>query len=138
MLGGYCIKYVVANIGDIFGTSWGVGVTDSGEYFTAFYTDQMQSAIYTFLFIFLTTLVVSIGVSKGIEKFSTIAMPALFFMLVIVIIRSCTLPGASEGLAFIFKPDFSVFRGWGWIKVLAKAGGQMFFSLSLGMAIMVT
>lgn len=138
MLGGYCIKYVVANIGDIFGTSWGVGVTDSGEYFTAFYTDQMQSVIYTLLFIFLTTLVVSIGVSKGIEKFSTIAMPALFFMLVIVIIRSCTLPGASEGLAFIFKPDFSVFRGWGWIKVLAKAGGQMFFSLSLGMAIMVT
>ena len=65
-------------------------------------------------------------------------MPALFVMLVAVIIRSVTLPGASAGLEFMFKPDFSVFQGAGWIKVLAVAGGQMFFSLSLGMGAMVT
>ena len=65
-------------------------------------------------------------------------MPALFVMLCVVIARSVTLPGASEGLAFVFKPNFDVFKGTGWISVLASASGQMFFSLSLGMAIMVT
>ena len=47
-------------------------------------------------------------------------------------------PGASEGIAFLFKPNFSVFKGTGWITVLAAAGGQVFFSLSLGMGILVT
>lgn len=51
--------------------------------------------------------------------------------------RSVTLPGASEGLEFMFKPDWSAFEGTGWITVLAVAGGQMFFSLSLGMSIMI-
>ncbi len=53
-------------------------------------------------------------------------MPALFIMLVIVIIRSVTLPGAAEGLKFMFKPDWSAFAGTGWITVLSVAGGQMF------------
>ena len=52
------------------------------------------------------------GVAGGIEKFTTIAMPALFVMLVIVIIRSNTLPGATKGLEFMFSPDFSVFKGF--------------------------
>ncbi len=78
------------------------------------------------------------GVRGGIEKFTKIAMPALFVMLVIVIIRSVTLPGAADGLAFMFKPNWEVFQGSGFISVLASAGGQMFFSLSLGMGIMIT
>ena len=94
--------------------------------------------IYSVIFVLLTTLIVRAGVSGGIEKFTKIAMPALFFMLVIVIIRSVTLPGASEGLAFMFKPNWEVFEGSGFISVLAAAGGQMFFSLSLGMGITVT
>ncbi|MDY6038699.1 MAG: sodium-dependent transporter [Eubacterium sp.] len=138
MLGGYCIKYAVANIGDLFGASWGVNGMASADYFHGFYTDPVQTVAYTVLFVFLTVFIVRVGVSKGIEKFSTVAMPALFVMLVIIIVRSVTLPGASEGLAFVFKPNFDVFKGTGWITVLAKAGGQMFFSLSLGMAIMVT
>ena len=52
-------------------------------------------------------------------------------MLLIVIVRSVTLPGAMDGIAFMFKPDWSVFHGSGWITVLAAAGGQMFFSLSI-------
>ena len=74
----------------------------------------------------------------GIERFNKIAMPALFIMLVIVIIRSVTLPGASAGLSFLFKPNFEVFAGSGWISVLAAAGGQLFFSLSIAMGILVT
>ena len=138
MLGGYCIKYTIANIGDFFGTSWGVNGADSAAFFKGFYTDPVQTVAFTVIFVFLTVLITSVGVSKGIEKFSAIAMPALFVMLCVVIVRSVTLPGASEGLAFVFKPNFDVFKGTGWISVLASASGQMFFSLSLGMAIMVT
>ena len=138
MLGGYCIKYAVANLGDLFGASWGVNGMDSGEYFGAFTSDMVQTVIFSLIFVFLTVLIVRSGVSGGIEKFTSIAMPALFVMLVIVIIRSVSLPGASEGLAFMFKPNWEAFQGAGWIRVLAVAGGQMFFSLSLGMSIMIT
>ena len=138
MLGGYCIKYAIANLGDLFGASWGVGGMDSEEFFGAFTSDMLQTVIFSLIFVFLTVIIVVRGVSGGIEKFTTIAMPALFVMLVIIIIRSVTLPGASEGLAFMFKPNWEAFEGAGWIRVLAVAGGQMFFSLSLGMSIMVT
>lgn len=138
MLGGYCIKYAVANLGDLFGAGWGVGGTDSGEFFSTFTSDMLQSTVFTLVFVLLTVFIVRGGVSTGIEKFNSIAMPALFIMLVIVIIRSVTLPGASEGLAFMFKPNWEAFEGSGWITVLAVAGGQMFFSLSLGMSIMIT
>ena len=137
MLGGYCIKYAIANLGDLFGASWGVNGADSGAFFSEFTTNMGQTVIFSLIFVILTVLIVRGGVSGGIEKFTSFAMPALFVMLVIVIIRSVTLPGAGEGLAFMFKPDWSAFQGTGWIKVLSVAGGQMFFSLSLGMSIMV-
>ncbi len=137
MLGGYCIKYAIANLGDLFGASWGVAGQDSGAFFGDFTTNMGQTVVFSLIFVALTVWVVRGGVSGGIEKFSTIAMPALFVMLVIVIIRSVTLPGAAEGLAFMFKPDWSAFEGTGWITVLSVAGGQMFFSLSLGMAILI-
>lgn len=138
MLGGYVMKYAIANLGDVFNASWGVNGADSGEYFTNFFTNQLQTSIYSVIFVALTMLVIMKGVSEGIEKFSKIAMPALFFLLLIVIIRSVTLPGAIGGLEFMFKPNFEVFKGTGWISVLSSAGGQMFFSLSLGMGIMIT
>lgn len=138
MLGGYCIKYAVANLGDLFGAGFGVGDTNSGVFFEEFYTNQLSSSIYTIIFVLLTILIVRGGVSSGIEKFTKVAMPALFVSLVIVIIRSVTLPGASEGLEFMFKPNWEVFQGAGFINVLAAAGGQMFFSLSLGMGITIT
>jgi len=137
-LGGYCLKYTIANIGDIFGASWGVGGVDGPDYFSRLIADRPQSVAFTVIFLLITIIIVSRGVSSGIENFNKVAMPALFFMLLIVIIRSCTLPGANAGLAFLFKPNWEVFKGSGWITVLAAAGGQMFFSLSLGMGIMVT
>jgi len=137
MLGGYCIKYAIANLGDLFGASWGIGDVDSATFFGTFTTDMVQTVIFSLIFVVLTVFIVIRGVSSGIEKFTSIAMPALFVMLCIVIARSVTLPGAAEGLAFMFKPDWSAFQGTGWIKVLSVAGGQMFFSLSLGMSIMV-
>ena len=137
MLGVYCMKYAIANLGDLFGAGWGIGDAASDAYFFGFAADMGQTAIFSLIFVVLTVLIVRAGVSSGIEKFTSIAMPALFVMLLITIIRSCTLPGAAEGLAFMFKPDWSAFQGTGWVKVLSVAGGQMFFSLSLGMSIMV-
>ncbi|MEG0431247.1 MAG: sodium-dependent transporter [Anaerovoracaceae bacterium] len=138
MLGGYCLKYAVGNIGDIFNASWGINNADPGAYFSAFTSDPVASSIYTIIFMVLTIGIVMGGISGGIEKFSKIAMPALFIMLLVVIARSVTLPGASEGLAFMFKPNWEVFQGNGWMSILAIAGGQMFFSLSLGMGVMIT
>ncbi len=136
-LGGYCIKYLVANFGDILGAAWGVNGTESASYFNAFVADPIQSSLFTVVFAAFTIIIVIAGVSNGLEKFSVIAMPALFVMLIITVIRSVTLPGASEGLAFMFKPDFEVFKGMGWLKVLASAGGQLFFSLSLAASVLI-
>ena len=138
VLGGYAIKYMVGNFGDLLGASWGIGGADSGDYFSEFLSSQGEAIIYTLVFCFATFIIVAGGVSKGIEAFSKIAMPALFLLLLAVVVRSVTLPGAAEGIAFMWKPNFEVFEGTGWITVLGRAGGQMFFSLSLGMGCMIT
>lgn len=86
------------------------------------------------LFLLLTILVVYGGVEKGIERWSKVLMPALIFLMLLIIVRSVTLPGAGEGLNFYLKPDFSKIDG----RVVLAALGQAFFSLSLGMGTMIT
>lgn len=137
-LGGYCTKYMIANFGDIFNASWGVNGVEGADYFMNLVTDRPQSVIFTVIFSLITIIIVSRGVSNGIEKFNKVAMPSLFFILLIIIVRSVTLPGASEGLKFLFNPNMEVFKGTGFITTLSAAGGQMFFSLSIGMGILVT
>lgn len=130
-MGGYVIKYMVANFGDIFGAGFGTGRGDADAFFGGFISSGMPAILWGVFFLALTVIIVIGGVSGGIEKFSKVAMPALFIMLVIVVVRSCTLPGAGGGIEFMFKPNFEVFKGLGWLKVLGLAGSQMFFSLSL-------
>ena len=137
-LGGYTIKYWVANLIAIFTHGGIFKVSDTATYFMDFVGSGMPAVVCTAIFIVINLVIVLGGVSGGIEKFTTIAMPALFIMLVIVIIKAITLPGSSDGLLFMYKPNWEVFSGTGWISVLAAAGGQMFFSLSLGMAVMIT
>ena len=142
-LGGYCMKYVVLNVGNIFGAGFGNNGLGSGEVFGNMLTNQLESVIYGLIFVLLTLVIVMGGVSSGIEKFCSIGMPCLFFMLVIVILRACTLPGAVDGLKYMFVPGWAVEHGViekapSIITVLSNAGGQMFFSLSLGMGIMIT
>ena len=74
------------------------------------------------------------GISGGIERSCKVLMPALFIILVVLIIRSVTLPGAGAGLEFYLKPDFSKLNG----EAILAAVGQGFFSLSLGMGAMIT
>ncbi|HAW45091.1 MAG TPA: sodium-dependent transporter [Sutterella sp.] len=137
VLGAYCLKYMVINFGDMFGAAFGSASKNGGEIFGALITSPWESIVYTIVFIALTYVIVVGGIEKGIEKFSTWAMPALFVMLLVVIVRSVTLDGAGEGLAFMFAPNFKPFEE-NFIGVLAAASGQLFFSLSLGMAIMIT
>lgn len=129
--GGYVIKYLVANLGDLLHASFGVGGAKSTDYFNHFIQSGWSPVIYGWIFLGISIFIVVRGINNGIEKFSNFAMPALFVMLVIVVIRACTLPGAGKGLEFIFKPRFEVFQGKGWLSVLGSAGSQMFFSLSL-------
>ena len=142
-LGGYCIKYVVLNVGNLFGTGFGSNGMNGGDVFGAFLTNQGEGVIYGLIFVVLTMLIVMGGVSGGIEKFCGIGMPALFVMLLICIIRACTLPGAVNGLKYMFVPGWAVANGViaeapSIFEVISTAGGQMFFSLSIGMGAMIT
>ena len=142
-LGGYCIKYVVLNVGNLFGAGFGSNGMNGGDVFGAFLTNQGEGVIYGLIFVVLTMLIVMGGVSGGIEKFCGIGMPALFVMLLICIIRACTLPGAVNGLKYMFVPGWAVANGViaeapSIFNVISTAGGQMFFSLSIGMGAMIT
>lgn len=102
--------------------------------FDAFHDMGWRNVMWQGLFILVTGIVVGRGVEKGIEKFAKILMPLLLVIMIVLAVRSMTLPGAGEGLAFLFKPDFSKIIG----EVLIDALGQGFFSLSLGMGILIT
>ena len=105
-----------------------------GNIFGELVSNPLEPIIYGAIFMLITVVIVVAGIGEGIEKASKIMMPALFVMIIILSIRSVTLPGAAEGLRFLLYPDFSQFSGEGVLAAL----GQVFFSLSLGMGIMIT
>ena len=142
-LGGYCLKYVTLNVGNLFHAGFGTGTLDGAGVFGALMANQGEAVIYGLIFVAITMVIVMGGVGGGIEKVCSVGMPALFVMLVICIIRSCTLEGASEGLKYMFVPGWALANGVikeapDFFSVVSTAGGQMFFSLSLGMAAMIT
>ena len=85
-------------------------------------------------FLAVTVAIVALGVKSGIEKFSKICLPVLFALVVLIAVYSLTLPGAQKGLSYLFKPDFSKVT----IGTCLDALGQSFYSLSLGMGIIIT
>ena len=142
-LGGYCLKYVTLNVGNLFHAGFGTGTLDGAGVFDALMANQGECVIYGLLFVAITMIIVMGGVGGGIEKVCSVGMPALFVMLVICIIRSCTLDGAVEGLKYMFVPGWALANGVikeapNFFSVVSTAGGQMFFSLSLGMGAMIT
>ena len=142
-LGGYCLKYVTLNVGNLFHAGFGTGTLDGAGVFGALMANQGEAVVYGLIFVAITMIIVMGGVGGGIEKVCSVGMPALFVMLVICIIRSCTLEGASEGLKYMFVPGWALANGVikeapDLFSVVSTAGGQMFFSLSLGMAAMIT
>ena len=142
-LGGYCIKYTVLNVGNLFNTGFGSNGMSGAEVFAAFMANPGEAIVYGLIFVALTMIIVMGGIGGGIEKVCSVGMPALFVALLICIIRACTLPGAVDGLKYMFVPGWALANGViekapNFFEVLSAAGGQMFFSLSLGMGIMIT
>lgn len=134
VLGAYTLEYAVLNLSNLAFGSQGL---DGGTLFTNMLTTPFGTVLFTIGYLLIALLIVKSGIKGGIEKFSVYAMPALFVMLLIVIIRAVTLPGAGAGLEFMFKPDFTYLKEH-FPRVLSVAGTQMFFSMSLAMGIMVT
>ena len=141
VLGAYCMEYLALNLSNL--AFAGAEVKAGADLFLAMLTNPFGALMFTVLFMVICYVINVGGVSGGIEKFNSVGMPALFVMLLIIIVRSVTLDGAVEGLKFMFVPGYAVQGGFieeapGLLTVLATAGGQMFFSLSLAMGVMIT
>lgn len=137
VLGGMVMRYMFGFLLQILGVD---GFAGQGTGFFGYLLYDYSGIIFFhLLFIVVNVIIVMGGIEKGIEKFSSVAMPALFFMLLFVVIYVAVQPGAAAGYAFIFAPNLeplSTFSGF--FDVLKTAAGQMFFSLSLGMGAMIT
>ncbi|EIT85809.1 sodium-dependent transporter [Fictibacillus macauensis ZFHKF-1] len=128
VIGGWIILYLYKSVtGQVFGQDYsalfGRSISESGGVLIA------QA-----VFMLITVLIVSRGVKSGIERANNIMMPALFIMFLILIVRSLTLDGAMKGVEFFLKPDFASITG----ESILFALGQSFFSLSVGISVMVT
>jgi len=127
VVGGWSIEY--------FGLSVFSGFSDdSASLFGGFISSPWKPLVCFSVFLLLTALVVSAGVKSGIEKFNKIFLPVLFVMILLIMVYSLSLPGASEGVRYLVKPDFSKLTP----SVFASAMGQSFFSLSLGVGTILT
>ncbi len=103
-------------------------------YFSSFSSQITIPCFLSILFLLMTAIFPYRGVNKGIEKANNIMMPIFALMLIIMAIYAITLPGAKEGLTFMFKPDFSQFDS----KMVLTALGQALFTLSIGMGAIIT
>lgn len=112
----------------------GHNAQELAQIFGDFTADPFRSVLWTLLFLAINYLVLRRGVKDGIEKISNIMMPVLFLILLVFCVRSLTMPGATQGVEFLFHPDFSKLSP----KMVLGAMGQAFFSLSLGVTVLMT
>lgn len=130
VVAGWCLQYLYAAlVGQLSGDANYVK-----DYFVSFSSSPIRPVLFGIAFILITHLVVVRGVRGGIERASKTLMPILFLLLLILVVASCLLPGAMEGVRFLFQPDFSKLSS----NVMLDALGQAFFSLSLGTACLCT
>ena len=130
IIGGWVTKYAAAYI--INGPE--VLADGTGDFFTGFITSDVESFFWMLLFMAIVFVVVAFGVKGGIEKANLVMMPALIIMAIAIAVYTLTMPGAFEGAAYYLVPDFSKFSP----ELVIGALGQMFYSLSLAMGIMIT
>lgn len=131
VVAGWTAEYTALAITNYFD---GKGANDFPAIFAKFVSNPWLSVSLMLAFMIVTHVIVIRGVKSGIEKFSKVMMPALFIILIILAICSVMLPGASQGLEFLLKPDFSKITG----SAVLSAMGQAFFSLSLGLGCLCT
>ena len=128
VIGGWVTKYAA-----LFLTGRGAAATDD-YYFSNYITKPAEPVIWFLVFLLLTAAVVLLGVDKGIEKASTVMMPSLIILSMGIAVYIATRPGAGDGIRYFIRPDLSRFNG----KTVLAALGQLFYSLSLAMGIMVS
>ena len=133
VIGGWSIEYFIKACSLDFSAGADIE-TGFGDMFNGFITSVWSPVIYHTVYLLVTAAVVAVGVKSGIERFGKIMMPLLFVIMIVIAVRSATLPGAGSGLEWLFKPDFSKIDA----SVCAAALGQGFFSLSVGFGIMLT
>jgi len=130
VVGGWSVKYLIQACTFSFTDP----AADYSGAFGGFISSTWEPLVYTAVFLFITALANFGGVRNGIEKFSKPMMTVLSITIILVAIRSLTLPGASEGTKYLLIPDFGKIDG----KVLITALGQAFMSLSIGIGILLT
>ncbi len=128
VIGGWVAKYLAVFV------SGGAAQSAQDGYFESFIAQPFEPIGWFLLFIGLTALVVLFGVEKGIEKVSKFLMPVLVFLTIGIAIYSMCMDGAMEGVIYYIKPDFSHFS----VNTVLAAMGQLFYSMSLAMGIMIT
>ena len=132
VIGGWSVEYLLKSI--TFSFTGGESQSALSTMFSDFVSSAWGPLLVHTGFLLVTTLIVMVGIKDGIEKFSKVMMPMLFFIVIGIAIYSMTLPGAKAGLDYLFNPDFSKING----KAIAAALGQAFFSLSLGFGTIMT
>ena len=129
IIGGWVTKYTAAYL-----VEGPAALADGGDFFSGFITSSAESYLWMLVFMLIVFVVVGLGVKGGIEKANLIMMPALIIMAVGIAIYTLTMPGAVDGALYYLTPDFSKFSP----ELVISALGQMFYSLSLAMGIMIT
>lgn len=128
VIGGWVMKYISVFVS-------GDEVAAAGDkYFSNFIGGTWSPLVLFLVFLAVTALVVALGVEKGVERVSKVLMPVLLLLTIGISIYVATLPGVSEGIKYYLLPDFSKFS----IKTLCAAMGQLFYSMSIAMGIMVS
>lgn len=131
VIGGWTLKYLWASL---TASKEFASEGAAAAYFGHFTTQGWQVFGFQILFLLLTAYVVLRGVSGGLERWCKALMPALLVMLVVLVVRSLSLPGSGKGVEFYLKPDFSKVTG----ATFLAAVSQAFFSLSIGLGTMLT
>lgn len=129
VIGGWVTKYMFGFL------TGGMNEMANDTYFNGYIAKVGEPIVWFLLFVAVTALIVIFGVQKGIEKVSKVMMPLLVVLMVFIVIYSiCSIDGAWEGVLYYIKPDFSKFS----IMTVVSAMGQLFYSMSLAMGIMIT
>ncbi len=131
VVAGWTLEYLYQAIANGFS---GKSSTDINQMFDTFRAGTFRPILWFLIFMLMTSWIVISGIRKGIEKYTKVLMPFLFILILILDIRAITLPGAGEGLKFLFKPDISKISA----ETILEALGQGFFSLSIGMGTLIT
>lgn len=132
VIGGWVLKYLVTFVS-------GRATDATGDdFFTGFISQSAQPSVFFIIYAVLTALVVIFGVEKGIENVSKILMPVLVVLSIVIAVYTMTLPGAGAGVKYYLLPNFEGFSVAKFLKTIVAAMGQLFYSMSLAMGIMVT